>query len=277
MKNRRFLTLIFLACTSATMQLCGVNPNELYQGLSLEAPCFSYPLNIHLYPSKYADAGVTVCFHGMGGNYTTGGVISQNIDENVISFDFPSIDEYGTINQILPAIYVVKKCITSCNLKAINLYGFSAGGGTLVNMLAVLNRNDYNAELAAIGITLEDKKTILDAIQNGYVIIDCPLKSMEEIIEVRAMNHKYDILAQTYANNHLRPIDSIYDLKGLSLTVLLNFQVPDEAVTNRDDALFASRLNSVNSTGKTIVITSHDAGHVAFHPALWQAYQQTKR
>src|SRR5260221_409809 len=105
-------------------------------------------------------------------------------------------------------------------------------------MLAVLNRSDYDAELAAVGITKEDKKAILGAIQNGYVIIDCPLKSMDEIAEFRKNNTAFLALAKIYEANHLRPIDSLEDLKGLALTVLLNFQDPDTAVANRDDALY---------------------------------------
>jgi len=272
------VALSSMVFTMSFMELHGITSNELQRGLWSETTPFNYPLNLVVYPSRCPDAGVTVCMHGRGANYTTGAVVSQNIDEHVVSFDFPDAksQSYGTIQELLPPIYVVKKCIESCNLKAINLYGFSAGGGALVNMLAVLNRNDYDAELVAAGITQQDKKAILDAVQNGYVIIDCPLKSMEEIIEGREVSPYYLDLAKTYKQNHLRPIDSLNDLEGLSLTILLNFQVPDEAVTNRDDALFTTRLRRANCTGKTIMILSHDQAHSSYHPDLWKAYKDLK-
>lgn len=260
--------------------------NFLMDNLSkIQAP-FTYPLNIAVYPSKTKDAGVVVCMHGYGGNYETGAVISQNLPNyTIVSFDFPDANisdgrsspvTFGSIQELLPAIFVTKQCLLAGHLNTINLYGFSAGGGAVVNMLAVLNRSDFNPQLAAVGISVEDKKMILEAIQKGFVIVDCPLKSIEEIIDFRGNSPDLAKMAKQYASNNLRPIDSLNDLKGLSLNIILNFQNPDEALSNRDDKLFAERLKAVNQTGKTIVVTSYDQGHVAYHPALWAALNEWK-
>lgn len=281
--------LLFVSVLSCllSLQLFGTDVALLQRNLQAAASPFNYPLNVAFYPSKNPNASVTVCFHGYGGDYKIGQVMRQCVDEHVVSFNFPdagivdwpnsiSKTSYGTINELLPAIYVVKQCLTSCNSKEINLYGFSCGGGAVVNVLAVLNRNDYDAELSSIGITKDDKIAILQAIQKGYVIIDCPLKSIEEIMDVRGYNPSHSAMANAYTVNRLRPIDSLIDLQGLSLKVLLNIQDPDEAVTNRDDGLYISRLESANKKGKTVVIISRNEGHVAYHPDLWKAYRQMK-
>ena len=267
----RFTLLVLMCLPLAVLQ--GVQVPVLQQHLQNADSPFSYPLNMTIYPSKEPDAGVTVCFHGHGGNYQTGEILAQNIRENVVSFDF---SEYGSIRELLPAIYVVKQCLEAGNLQSINLYGFSAGGGALINMLAVLNRHDYDQDLAQIGIHEKEKQRILQAVQNGYVILDCPLKSVEEIIAQRGNNPQMRAFAEMYASNRLRPIDSLKDLKGLTLKVLINFQNPDEAVTNRDDALYVERMRTVNLQGKTVVVISRDAGHVSYHPALWEAYRSLK-
>lgn len=273
-----------LCVALSVKNLVGLQPEILQQHLSLGKAPFSYPLNITVYPSKTANDGVTLCFHGHGGDYQTGAVIAQSINENVVSFDFPDAKildhpgmakptSYGSINELLPAIYVVKKCLDNGHLSSINLYGFSAGGGAVVNVLAVLNRHDYDAELASIGIKENDKKQILEAVQRGYVILDCPLKSVEEVIGERGNSPQMQAFAKGYADNRLRPIDSLNDLNGLALTVVLNFQDPDEALTNRDDNLYIQRLRAANWRGKTIVVISHNEGHVAYHPDLWAAYK----
>lgn len=272
------LSLLVLTCLSS-VALQGVPPAVLQQHLQSASSPFTYPLNMTTYPSKTLDAGVTVCFHGHGGDYQIGAVIVQNIRENVISFDFPDArniekgSAHGSIHELLPAIYVVKQCLEAGNLQSINLYGFSAGGGALINMLAVLNRHDYDQELAQIGVHEREKQRILQAVQKGYLILDCPLKSIEEIIAQRGNTEQMRAFAEMYAANRLRPIDSLKDLNGLSLTVIINFQNPDEAVRNRDDALYIERMRAVNSLGKTIVVISRDEGHVSYHPALWEAYR----
>lgn len=278
--------LLSIACC-LSLELFGVDASILQRNLQSCASPFDYSLNVTVYPSKNPSAGVTVCLHGSRADYSTGDFLSKCVDENVVSFNFPEAGQpvgaerrtstRGTINEVLPAIYVLKQTMVAGNLNSMNIYGFSAGAGTLVNVLAVLNRNDYDSELAAIGVSESDKKAILQALQNGYVIIDCPFKSLDEILDVKGYDPYWSALANLYVKNRLRPIDSLKDWNGLSLTVILNLQDPDAAVSNRDDKLFIGRLEEANKLGTTIVVISHDEGHVSYHPELWKAYRHMPR
>lgn len=257
------------------------------QGLLQQPHPFSYPLAMTLKQSTSAHTNVMVCFHGYGGSHRFIAKLQRNkaITDNLISFNFPDFDSkdetldphattFGTIDELLPALYVLKKCILDGGLKTINLYGFSAGGAAIINAIGVLNQDRFNHELATIGITAHDKKTILQAIQSGYIILDCPLKSIEEIIDFRGTNHMLTVLAQRYEEHDFVPIKSLRHLKGLTLNLMVHFQIPDEILSNRDDTVFIQKLQDTNQLGKTMVIFGNDGGHNTTHTSLWDAYQK---
>lgn len=244
----------------------------------------AYDIHLSKFPSEKENAGVLICCHGIGGDYRIAENLRLNpiIEEHLISFNFPdanmkvgSVDphqtSYGTIKELLPAFQVLKEHVLDANLHKVSLYGFSAGGGAIVNIIALLNRTDYDRELAQIGITQEGKKRLLEAIQNGLVLLECPLKSMEEV----GFSDMFNIYAKRYKENHLRPIDSLNDWRGLSLNVILFFQKPDDIIGNRDDHLYVDRLKEVNSLGKTQVIIANEGSHNSYHQSLWTAYAKS--
>lgn len=259
----------------------------LKQTLSnLKSP-FNYPLNLSVYPAQIEgnDGKVILCLHGYAANYQTGAVLSQNLPNyTVVSFDFPdanirqrrSLDEisFGSIKEVLPGIFLANECIKRGKLDALSIYGFSAGGAAAVNMLSVLNTSTYDKHLAEIGVGKEDKQKILYAVQRGFVILDCPLKSIEEIIDFSGNSPELTIMARKYSDNGFTPLNSVNNLKGLSLRIVVNFQNPDEALSNRDDHIFLERLRIANSKGTTISVQSRDRGHVSYHPALWAAFKK---
>jgi hypothetical protein len=252
------------------------------------APLFQYPLNIVMYPAAQADADVMLCCHGYGGNGKNAKRIHmyRSVPHHILSFDFPDArilskapnphaTSFGTIAELLPMLAIIKSCVIDGHVSRMHLYGFSAGGAAVINTLAVLHAEEYDAELAAIGITTEHKQKMLAALQAGHIILDSPLKSMEEIIALHGMREEFDILAQRYAANNLRPIDTIKKLAGLSLTVMLYFQNPDEIVSNRDDQLFYDILQStLHSTGTVLLVQADDGGHSVHHASLWRSYEQ---
>lgn len=251
--------------------------------LSFADQTFSYDLHLSYIsgdPSK-----IMVVAHGMGGNYTIAQSIkaSGKVPDTLVSFNFPdydsinrvmTIDEvsYGTINELLPLLYVIKKSVIDDNYKGVNLYGFSAGGGAIINALAVLNADRFDTDLKKIGINQKEKKEILLAIQKGLIILDTPLKSIQEIIDFRGTSQDLEILAKRYRENDMEPIDAIKYLKGLTLRILVHFQNPDEILSNRDDRLFFERLKMYNPNGETRLIMGNDNGHIVPHPSLWDAY-----
>lgn len=255
--------------------------------LPTEQHPFSYDLKLVHIPAQDPNAQLMVCLHGYGSNSGFIYELAKNssIKDHLISFNFPDagiVDgqydplktTFGSIDELLPAIYVFKQCIERNNLSVINAYGFSAGGGALINILCVLNSNRYDKELSSIGIEKPDKKRILDALQQGKIILDCPLKSMEEIIELRGYTYPLDVVTTRYRLNNLRPIDSLSGLQGLRLSVFLYFATPDEMIFNRDDELYIQKLKAVNYTGATTVICADEGGHCTQHTALWKVVSE---
>lgn len=252
---------------------------------NVTAPPLDYDLHLYSIPGK--NQRTMICFHGYGGNFQIANILKSFgvIDATLISFNFPdhgirrgdrSASEitFGTINELLPAFYVIKKIVVEEGLQSIDLYGFSAGGGAVVNVIAILNITSFDPELKKLGIEAKEKKMILDAIQKGVVILDAPLKSMEEIIDLRGSTPELEWVAKNYRESDLRPIDSLKNLRGLSLNAIIYFQNPDEIIFNRDDALFVERFREANKNGNTWVITGNEGGHISPHMSLWRFYQQ---
>jgi hypothetical protein len=246
---------------------------------------FPFDYDLHLSSIAGENDRTMICFHGYGANYEIADFLKERKFSNatLVSFNFPDHDiqdreyeadkaSFGTMNELLPALYVMKQTVLGQGLNSIDLYGFSAGGGVVINVIAVLNTSSHDAELKKIGIGAEEKKKLLSAIERGVIILDTPLKSIEEIIALRGSTEEFEILAKNYRDNSLRPIDSLELLKGLSLNILLHFQKEDEILSNRDDGLYIERLKRVNAKGKVTVIVEDDGGHMTPHHSLWRAY-----
>lgn len=246
-----------------------------------------FDYDLHQFTIPGTNGRTLVCCHGHGGNYQFAEKLKNLgwIESTLVSFNFPDHDlhqkvydpqtaSFGTIQELLPPLYVLKKCVIDQGYEAIDLYGRSAGGGAVVNLIAVLNASRYTKELEKIGIGKDEKKSILRALQNGVVIFDVPLKSVEEIIDLRGSSSELQILAKKYRDSQLRPIDSLLHLEGLSLNVILRFQDPDEIIFNRDDEIFIERLKKANHLGTTSVIIGDEGGHMGPSEPLWTLYAE---
>lgn len=251
----------------------------------LEKHPFEYDMNITLCEFTNHNADVMLCCHGAGGDENIAPCLYSHkiIPDHLIGFRFPDFGtaaytndphqtHFGTIEELLPLLYLMKTLVVDAGLEKLNLYGFSAGGGAVINALSILTQNRYPEQLASIGMTPKETQTILDAVQNGFVILDTPLKSVDEVRDLRGSSEELEVLATRYTQNNLRPIDSISSLSSLKLKILLYFQDPDEVIYNRDDQLYIKRLLKANSSGKTHVVIADNGGHSAIHTSLWQAY-----
>ncbi len=115
--------------------------------------------------------------------------------------------------------------------------------------------------------------TIYAAIERGSVVLDCPLKSIDEICDEKEPNNPYlSRMADVYNNNDLRPIDSLLKMAGSKLNVVLVLQQPDDILSNRDDELFIERLESANRAGNTIIVRGPEGVHMPAMPSLIAAY-----
>ncbi len=231
--------------------------------------------------------GVTISLHGSGANKDLGRMLKDRrlLRGPVITFNFPDHDipdwntydftqsAFGTINELLPPLFLMKQCLDH-GIEKISLYGFSAGGGVTVNLLAVLNSDKYAHELERIGITYNDRGLILEAVRKGLVILDCPLKSADEIIAARGPEKGLVVCDQHYRLNEMRPIDRLDGLEGLDLNVLLYFEQNDEVLSNRDDQLYIDRLKTYNAGGITTILTGSTGGHNSLSRPLWNAYEK---
>lgn len=283
--QKRVVCIILFLFRVSNMQ--AVDMQVLSKALKIPSP-FNYKMDIRVEPGPRKDAGVMIACHGYGANNGIADVLASYCvtDDHIISFNFPDYDciakkynprrsTFGSIQELLPLLWVLKQCVVDAGLDSLDLYGFSAGGAAVINALVVLNNSKYDTHLHEIGITAEHKEKIIAALQKGIVILDCPLKSVEEIMAVRGKSAEFTILAERYARNGMRPFDVVEKLTGLTLTILLHFQKHDEILGNRDDELFINRLFAANA-GQVYVILTDEGGHNAFHKQLWQRYKKIK-
>ncbi len=240
--------------------------------------------DLHLFSDQDSQKNAVICFHGFGGDYRIGNTVKPFFLEKatVISFNFPDYGKssgfldkeqtsFGTIEEILPALYVLKQSIVDKGFNRVCLYGFSAGGAALINCLSVLNSSSYDKELKKIGILAQDKKKILEVISQGDIILDTPLKSIDEIIALYGMTPELAVIGLRYQENGMDPIESLKKWNNLFLNILVHFQVPDKIVSNRDDELFIELLKKHNG-GKISVLIGSDTGHSLPHYSLWDYY-----
>src|SRR5579872_4379904 len=148
------LLILWVGIMSATITKAKLSP------LLHENP-FTYDLGVKIIPSKKDTAGVMICCHGYGhSNDLVNALRTYPISDHLVGFNFPdygitdAIDhtksKFGTIDELLPLLYMLKRCVIDLKLSAIKLYGFSAGGGAVVNALAVLNESTYDKQLQSI-------------------------------------------------------------------------------------------------------------------------------
>lgn len=274
-----FISLVLILYTKVAMS-DHTNPITLP-----EKNPFSYDLGLRVIADKKNPQHFTICCHGYGHNNEIVDVVDScnTIKGNLISFNFPDYDitdtddhhasSFGSIDELLPLLYIIHYYTCTLQLPSLNLYGFSAGGGAVINALAVLNKKLYEKELANIGISQHDTQQMLRALEKGHILLDCPLKSVEEIIALHGKSANFEIMRKRYEKNNMNPIDNLKLLAGLHLNLIVHFQNPDEILSNRDDELFIQRLKQAN-TGTTHVIIGSEGGHNAYHTSLWKAYKK---
>jgi hypothetical protein len=276
------ILFIFLLCS--INHLDAISADKLNTVLQATSNPFNYDLHLRMLPGPVNDSEVFICMHGMGSDHTLAEVMRSNsvIPFHIVAFNFPDYGlhdtdklmkntTFGSIDELLPALFVLKRCVVDAGADKVHLYGFSAGGGVIINSLALLNSNRYDPFMKALGLGTQEKQQILKAIENGSVILEVPLKSFDEIADL-SNDKSMKMLAARANKNGLVPIQNIQLLQGLSLNCFVYFANPDEALGNRDDKKFILRLREANK-GQTVGILSNTAGHTSYHPELWAAFQ----
>lgn len=245
----------------------------------------NYDLGIELINAPAASSEITITCHGYGANKDIGYMVAERLDTPILTFNFPDHDidnqfdihtsSFGTIREYLPLVFVLKACAEN-GISTIHLYGYSAGGGAIINALAILNNPKHKEPLAAMGISDRDRIAIAQAVSNGLIILDAPLKSVTEILSIRPSEEDIQILAVRFSANGFEAIDAIDELAGLKLNVIVYFEIPDEILSNRDDELYFQKLKAVNKAGITQLVFGYDDGHFGPHEPLWAAVRVAK-
>ncbi|MCC5832791.1 MAG: hypothetical protein JJU12_07100 [Chlamydiales bacterium] len=230
---------------------------------------------VDLIRGRSDDEELMIACHGYGGNKEIAEILADFLPCHLIGFNFPDHGSqtyikdplslhFGSMEELTPLIKILRQCVIEGNVDKIHLYGFSAGGGAVVNALAVLNNGRYDS------ISPSERKAILKAVEKGSVILDCPLKSIDEVIAARGSFFPLRVVQEQYKRNNLVPIDSVKELTALSLTIFVHFQVPDAILSNRDDTIFIERLKEAVNTGKIFLIEGNEGRHLPCLPSLRQ-------
>lgn len=229
---------------------------------------------------------ITITCHGYGANKEIGYMVASHSYTPILTFNFPDHDiddnfdiyasSFGTIREYLPLIFMLKACADN-GMSKVNLYGYSAGGGAIINALAILNNPKYKETLASIGIDDPDKVALFQALSNGLIILDTPLKSVTEILSIRPNDESIQVLAVRFSANGFEAIDVVDQLAGLRLNIIVYFEIPDEILSNRDDELYFQKLKAVNKSGTTQLVLGYQDGHFGPHEPLWEAVKEYNR
>lgn len=228
----------------------------------------------------------TLYLHGLGDNKHSARLLKALADVlpgDVITFNFrdrglviPKVrhSSLGQLPDILPALYALKWAKDRLQISEIDLFGYSRGGATVLNMIAVLHdtTGTYDQELARIGIDMQERAALLAMIQKGSITLNCPLIDANVSAEYRFKSLAPKVL-KTLARVGRYQLDGIQALKsaqtfaGLTLNILVHFQYHDTIVSNRNEAALY-RCLAQHNPHSTYIVLGNNGGHLHTHAAL---------
>ncbi len=212
-----------------------------------------------------------------------GDVITFNFRDNGVILPKLGYSNLGQLPDVLSTIYVIKWTRDNLGVKEVDLFGYSRGGATLLNTIAVLNDKNgrYDTELASIGITQQDRKELLLMIQKGCHVLDCPLTDVNVTMGefMKSKNSFWVSAFETftrYKRDGLQGLTSALTFGDLKLTMLMHFQYHDKIVSNKNEAELYSRLARHNPA-TTFMVLGNNGGHLHSHAALANTIHTFKR
>jgi hypothetical protein len=233
----------------------------------------------YIYEKNNPNKTTTLYLHGWGDTKNSARILKKFckvVDNNIVTFNFADArpvlgklnqSNFGQLSDVLSALYAAHCAIKELNLKALDLFGISRGGATIINMLALLNDPElfvqYKETLDKIGIDQTARKEILNAIQNGTIILNIPLRSMKHtpVPQFLARN------ITQYDPHGWEALEMVKHLNGLKLTMLVHFQHGDAIVSNKGEDEFFFHL-AKNNPNSTYLVMGNDGGHMHTHTAL---------
>ncbi len=231
----------------------------------------------------------TLVLHGWGDTKNIAKLLKGLCDVlpgNVITFNFhdrgviiPKIhhSSLGQLHDVLPALYTLKWARDRLNITEIDLFGYSRGAATVLNMIAVLNdkTGTYDKDLARLDIYAQERNSLLSMIQRGCITLNCPLSNANMTAAFRFKEYAPNLLKAFARVGHyqidgLQALQSAEKFDGLKLNILLHFQNNDTIVSNQNEAKLYNRLAKHNPK-TTYVVLGDNGGHIHTHAALAHA------
>lgn len=212
----------------------------------------------------------------------SGDFVTFNLPDRV-SFIPPIINRwyhtsFGQINEILPTLYALNYLRAALELDGIDLIGYSRGAAVITNMLFVLfdTTGAYDQALASIGIDTEDRLALIQLLEQGSIVLTCPLRSMKKVFEDHWIVSKIPghVAAIGYATKFktdgMQPLESAHALSRFSIPLLIHYQHNDESVGSAYESEFYSALAERNSKD-TFLLVGNDGGHTVLPKSLRNA------
>lgn len=197
-------------------------------------------------------------------NVLPGDVITFNFPDAGWRLPFPFFySSFGQISDVLPALYALAYAYDHFEVNAIDIFGYSRGGAVAINMIAVLHdtHGTYDEALAYIGIDTNKRKKLLEIIQKGSLVLNCPLADTNATMQMYSpVIRKFFSKVTQYKADGLQAIQSVQKLGGLTLNILVHFQYHDKRVFNIKDGDLYSAFKHHNPE-TTFLVLGNDGGH----------------
>lgn len=294
------------------------NRPKLYLGYD---PCIEY-----IPDTSQTTKKINVYLHGWKGNKRSN-LRKSLFTAPAVIFDFPDAKRdnkvslrhasFGQKADIMPTVFVLDAIVQSGLAQQINLIGFSRGGATAINTIALLNKPQrYKKELSALHISNSQCHEILQALKQGIVILDCPLKEVCHGIAQQVQKYRTSFIGTTYEdltefNSIVRyikncllagidyacyialeymifplctryapwkeqPMNTVDDWPSESLTTIIRYDACDHMVSNNGDVPFYQKIHNKNPL-RTFLITSNQCGHCSHCQDLFNLFMMLNK
>lgn len=258
----------------------------LLSNKTISEKLLGYDLKLEYIGNKDQKMGeeVTLYLHGWGDTKNSARLFKKLcgvLPGNIITFNFAdarpiigklNYSNFGQFYDVYSALYAAYQSVKKFQLKKLNLFGISRGGGTIITMLALLNNDalfEQNKEaLEKIDIDEQVRIELLTAIQSGTIVLDIPLRSIRHTPMPNYILNNMTL----YDVNNWEPLQMAELLQGLKLTMLIHFQHADAILTDKEEAEFFYALAKHNPM-TTFLVVGNDGGHAHTHASLSKTIQ----